>query len=279
MLDSDAYMPVLRRTRKQKFKDLMKHRTTVEQGLTFKQIFCEVYSDVVEKYTYRNPDLDRSEFNAYAGDILGLVEYEGQYGKIRYLKGMIKQVRKKDDEFRWLSIMPLKRNEVDKTTGRKVRPYLEYRYINLNASKTPELLEEVNKIWEKHSRACHEGLERKIKKIMRIVERISTPEGQIQHTLRLQVEHDKVMLAVDFFNRRKEINKIIADLKQEGRLPQSYKIDYDHVREILRREVINTQTLMSLPVIDDKVKRREEIRKLVKDTIEAFCDKKQIEQE
>ena len=50
---------------------------------------------------------------------------------------MIKQVRKKDDEFRWLSLMPVKRNEVDKTTGKKVRPYLEYKYININASQTP----------------------------------------------------------------------------------------------------------------------------------------------
>ncbi len=131
-------------TRKQKFKDLMRNRTTVEQGLTFKQIFCEVYSDIMEKYTYRNPDLGRSELDLHRGNIIELMGCEVEYGKVRYLKRMIKQVRKKDDEFRWLSIMPVKRNEVDKITGRKVRPYLDYKYINIKASKTPELLEQVN---------------------------------------------------------------------------------------------------------------------------------------
>jgi hypothetical protein len=81
------------------------------------------------------------------GNIIELIEYEGEYGKVRYLKRMIKQVRKKDDEFRWLFVMPVKRNEIDKITGKKVRPYLEYRYININASQTPELLEKANKIW------------------------------------------------------------------------------------------------------------------------------------
>ena len=139
-------MPIRRKTRKQIFKDLMKHRTTVDQGFTFKQIFCEVYSDIMEKYTYRNPDLGRSELDLYGGNVLSLMEYEGKYGKVRHLKRMIKQVRKKDDEFRWLSLMPVKRNEVDKTTGKKAKPYLEYKYININASQTPELLEEVNRI-------------------------------------------------------------------------------------------------------------------------------------
>lgn len=43
------YIP-LKRTRKQIFKDLMRYRTTEDQGLTLKQIFYEVYSDVVEKH-------------------------------------------------------------------------------------------------------------------------------------------------------------------------------------------------------------------------------------
>ena len=40
-------------TRKQKFKDLMRNRTTVEQGLTFRQIFC-VYPDMVENYILKH---------------------------------------------------------------------------------------------------------------------------------------------------------------------------------------------------------------------------------
>jgi hypothetical protein len=148
-------------SRKQRFKNLMGHRTTVERGLTFRQIFCEVYQIPVEKYTYRNPDLGRSELDAHGGNILAAIAYKDDraYGKIRYLRRMIKQVRKTDDEFRWLSIMPVKRSEVDKITGKKIRPYLEYRYINIKASKTPELLEQVNEIWGKHAEACIKGLD------------------------------------------------------------------------------------------------------------------------
>ena len=64
-------------TRKQRFKNLMKDRTTVEQGLTFNQIFCEVYQIPIEKYTYRNPDLGRSELDAHGGNILveGIEKY------------------------------------------------------------------------------------------------------------------------------------------------------------------------------------------------------------
>jgi hypothetical protein len=32
---------------------------------------------------------------------------------------MIKQVRKKDDEFRWLFVMPVKRNEIDKNNRKE----------------------------------------------------------------------------------------------------------------------------------------------------------------
>ena len=125
----------------------MKDRTTVEQGLTFSQIFCEAYQIPIEKYTYRNPDLGRSELDAHGGNILVAIAYNDDrvYGKIRYLRRMIEKIRKTDDEFRWLSILPVKRNEVDKY-GKKVRPYLEYKYINIKASKTPELLEQVNAI-------------------------------------------------------------------------------------------------------------------------------------
>jgi hypothetical protein len=47
-------------TRKQRLKDLMKERTTVEQGLTLRQIFCEVYSDVVEECHVKKWDTGQS---------------------------------------------------------------------------------------------------------------------------------------------------------------------------------------------------------------------------
>ena len=128
-------------TRKQRFKELMKHRTTEGQGLTFNQIFCEVYPDIIEKYQLnRRYDLTKSDFEYGGCNVVTQMEWNDEYGKVRYLIRMIKQVRKTDDEFRWLSILPVKRNQVDKY-GKKVRPYLEYKYINIKASQTPELLE------------------------------------------------------------------------------------------------------------------------------------------
>jgi hypothetical protein len=87
------------------------------------------------------------------GSIIELMNDNDQHGKVLYLRRMIKHVRKTDDSFRWLSILPVKRNEIDKY-GRKVRPYLEYKYININATKSPELLEQVNAIWAKHDVFC-----------------------------------------------------------------------------------------------------------------------------
>jgi hypothetical protein len=43
-------------SRKQKLKDLMKNRTTVEEGLTVRQIFNEIYSDVFEEYCDKKDD-------------------------------------------------------------------------------------------------------------------------------------------------------------------------------------------------------------------------------
>lgn len=118
------------------------------------QIFCEVYPDVVEKYTYKNPDLGRSELDLLDGDIIKIIMNQSDYSdyyKIGYLKRLIKQLRSTDDDFRWLSVLPpIKRNETyrDKygnSIKNKVRPYVEYKYLNIKASQTPELLEETNR--------------------------------------------------------------------------------------------------------------------------------------
>jgi hypothetical protein len=56
----------------------MRHRTTLEQGLTFRQIFSEVYSDLVEKYLNKNKiryDTGRPIIDDYGGDILKVVEF------------------------------------------------------------------------------------------------------------------------------------------------------------------------------------------------------------
>ena len=166
------------KTRKRIFKDLMRNRTTLEQGLTFSQIFCEVYLDLIQKYNIHiKYDLSKSDFEYGGCNVIRQMEWHGEEYKIQYLRRMIKQVRKTDDEFKWLSIMPVKRNQVDKY-GKKVRPYLEYRYINIKASETPELLEKANEIQLKHIEGCKAGLKRMNQRIREFEERMSTPEGQ-----------------------------------------------------------------------------------------------------
>jgi hypothetical protein len=278
-------MPIFRRTRKEKFKDLMRNRTTVEQGLTLSQIFCEVYSDVVEKYLSKK----RSVSDDFGGDVVKQIECyeEGAFWKIIYLRRMIKQVRKTDDDFRWLSIMPVKRNEVNKTTGKKVRPYLEYRYINIKASETPELLEQVHQIWLKHTKGVLRGLEKTRQRLRAIAEMTSTPEGRRLQEMNTKALIDSIELKMKFLSRKNHIpiDKMVEELKQENRLPQGYKTNYGYIREILQKEILNQNSLaaflLGLPAdaANDEIKRRQEVRKLMKDTIEAYCDKKQIEKE
>lgn len=83
-------------SRKQRFKDLMRYRNTEDQGLTFSQIFCEVYSDVVEQQLKKKTDLGRSEYDAYFHDYITSLMYfssDDMYYKVKYLRKMIKRVR------------------------------------------------------------------------------------------------------------------------------------------------------------------------------------------
>jgi hypothetical protein len=276
--------------RKQRFKNLMKDRTTVEQGLTFNQIFCEVYQISIEKYTYRNPDLGRSELDAHGGNILAAIAYKDDrvYGKIRYLKRMIKQVRKTDDEFRWLSIMPVKRNEINKTTGKKVRPYLEYRYINIKASETPDLLEQVNGIWRRHVEACIKGLERKEQRLRAIADRTSTKEGQREHMIATESLSTEIECKITYLNihdKAKTLDKVISELKDEGRLPRQYRTNYSDISKILVREIIDRKIIQHMMrqipdvILYDDDKRNQEIRKAIKDIIASTFDIKQFESE
>jgi hypothetical protein len=275
-------------TRKQKLKDLMIHRTSIEQGLTFRQILCEVYCDIVEKYAYRNPDLGRSELDLHGGDILSAMDYNGEYGKIRYLRRMIKQVRKTDDEFRWLSILPVKRNEVDKTTGKKVRPYLEYKYINIKASRTHELLERVNAIWLKHLQACNNGLESKLQRLQAILERITTKEGQREHMIAIKALSTEIKCKITYLNvhdEAKTLDKVISELKDEGRIPRQYRTNYTDISKVLTREIVDRRILQHMmrqmpdTILYDDDKTNEEIRRAIKDIIVSSFDIRQFEKE
>jgi hypothetical protein len=243
--------------RKQRFKDLMRHRNTLEQGLTFKQIFYEVYSELAEQYAGK--------------DWSHLPIDDPIFSKIAYLKKVMRQARKRDDDFRWLSASkPIK-------TGNKrwQGPPYEYRYINIKASGTPELLSEINAYWEKRLNAIIAGAERKHQRLQRIIEATSTPEGERQY----KIQQDANLFEIEeSLTSKAQIDKIINELKLEGRLPKRpYKnIDYNYLIQVVGEEVVNVESLAnifrSLPS-DDKRIRNKEVRKLVKDTIEAYHNK------
>jgi hypothetical protein len=269
---------------------------------SLRQIFNEVYSDIVEKYinkkevtgkTYfeivqknisssaKEDVIGKTYFEIFNGDILGIMDYVGKYGKVRYLKRMIKHVRKTDDDFRWLSIMPVKRNEVDKTTGKKVKPYLAYKYVNINATKTPELLEQVNAIWTKHAESCLKGLDKKIKRIEAIKQMTSTPEGQARQRkarddrlafIELCLMRDSHLVSTD----NKNIDRMVGELKEEGRLPagEDYKTNHERLRTILHEEVTSEEAFYRL---SDEERKPKQMYKLMKDTIVAYFNPKNYE--
>jgi hypothetical protein len=76
----------------------MKHRTTLEQGLTLYKVFCEVYPDIVEEYH----DGKRDEEGVATLDYI----YRTKYNTCT--RQLIKRLRKTDDDFRWLSPVPYK---------------------------------------------------------------------------------------------------------------------------------------------------------------------------
>jgi hypothetical protein len=268
-----------KQTRKQKFKDLMKYRGTVEQGLTFNQIFCEVYSDVVEKY-FRNGKWGSfgasGEFIATGSSGLFMVDVvpclsidDPIISKVRYLKRVMREAWK-DDDFRWLSVSkPIK-------TCNKQPPYVEYRYINIKASETPELLSEINEYWAKRLAAITQGYNRTHQRLQRILDATSTPEGERQY----EIAQDALFYEIDErLTMNIEIGRMVKELREEGKIPpRAYKqnVNYEYLSEVIREEVINKEALENIfksLLSDDKDQRRREVRRLVKDTIEAYYNK------
>jgi hypothetical protein len=240
--------------------------------------------------------LGRSELDLLDGDIIKIIMNQSDYSdyyKIGYLKRLIKQLRSTDDDFRRLSVLPpIKRNETyrDKygnSIKNKVRPYVEYKYLNIKASQTPELLEETNRYWRKRKLAIRQGLEDVNRRLRNIAEMMSTPEGQREYEVGRAVvleENEFTQFYLDNCDTN-QVNKIINELKQKGTLPEQYKPNYDNISEILKREIANRSALAHMMrqmpdvILYDKDKRREEIRKAVKDIIASTFDVKQFEKE
>jgi hypothetical protein len=76
---------------------------------------------------------------------------------------------------------------------------------------------------------------------------------------------------------------MVKELRQEGRLPSGqYKLDYGYLIEVIKKEIMNDQSLTnifsSLPS-PSKNEREKEVRKLMKDTIEAYSNKERLKAE
>ena len=115
--------------RQQRFANLMRHRTILEQGVTPMQVFKEMYYDLFEHY-------DKRVYH-------GMIDY--LFGKkSKHIERTVKRLQKKD-EFRWLSLVPIK----DKATGR----VKEFKYVNIKVgaygSDGYKLLDEVHDFWER----------------------------------------------------------------------------------------------------------------------------------
>ena len=200
----------------------MRNRTTLDQALTIKQIYCEVYSDVIERFHLGNSNREKAissmkkyynivihnssskkdcrtvdDYNYIINDVSKQIEwYDDGTGKgpffyiekVNYLKRLARKLKQNDDAFRWLSIVPVKRYEIDETTGKKKPPYKEFKYVNINATQTPDFLTEVNEIYEKRAERRIEKLEYMQQKLNTILERTSTPEGKLGFDIEVLVD-------------------------------------------------------------------------------------------
>lgn len=90
--------------------NLMRYRTTVEQGLTPMQVSKEMYYVLIEHY-------DKKVYH-------GMMEY--LFDKKEHIQRTVRRLQKKD-EFRWLELVPIK----DKATGRVT----ECKYVNIKVGE------------------------------------------------------------------------------------------------------------------------------------------------
>jgi hypothetical protein len=92
-----------------------------------------------------------------------------------------------------------------------------------------------NQIWLKHAEGSLRGLEKKQQRLRAIAEMTSTLEGRRLQEMNTKALIDSIELKMKFLSRKNHIpiDKMVEELKQENRLPQGYKTNYDYIREIL----------------------------------------------
>src|SRR4051794_6805866 len=98
----------------------------------------------------------------------------------------------------------------------------------------------------------------------------------------IKIESFVEEIELQYFFNRHDIDKAITELKKEGRLPEQYKTNYDNIIKILNREIANEETLRHMMrqmpdvILCDTDKRKEDIRKAIKDIIASSFDIRQF---
>lgn len=208
----DVYQEKKRINRQQRLMDLMRHRTTVEQGITPMQIFKEIYYDLFEHY-------DKKVYH-------GMIDYLYDK-KHRRITLTVKRLQKKD-EFRWLSLVPCK----DKTTSR----IKEFRYVNIKpgeyGSSGYKLLDEVHDFWERiyHLRKHPEDITEE--------ERQEARDAIVEQNGRIQSEITEIQ------KEREEDHKAIARIKRQKEIRRMRKSKRKLEKRLKRGQILGQTTLL-----------------------------------
>jgi hypothetical protein len=146
------------------------------------------------------------------------------------------------------------------------------RYVNIkpNDSYGEQLLEEVNAFWLKHAQGSLSGLEHSKTRLERIAE---IPEEAIQKSLDQHVAFIKYEVLVHKCSNDKAINRMVAELKKAGKLPESYKPNHRQLRKILEEELLSNQH-ERYGSFSPEHQSQSKIRRTIKDIIVCYCNKK-----
>lgn len=188
----------------------------------------------------------------------------------RYLGKIIQKLIKTPD-FERLFCIPLKDERG------KIKQYV---WVNLvdSSYKNPhdsEIIEEALNLWQRHSQACINGVERVRKKIDLIMNTSVETLESMRNQMALSLEYESDVLELvgngDYYIDRRgrepdddtNINKIIAELKAAGKPPERYKIDPKKIMRLVKKELLHPQITHILT----KVPTQSEIHNNIKEII------------
>ena len=242
--------------RKQRLQDLMKDRTTIDQGLTLRQIFKEVYQDVITKYP-NEYDLEE--------------DYQGRYQK--YLRRIIRKITRTDIDFKRLLCIPCKDERG------KIKQYVWVRLIDssYNHPYDCELINEACDFWDRKLKAQIQSYERKRKKLEHLAQMSEEEYNKDIELTRASFEYERRV----YYNccDDQTIDRIIGELRSEGRLnklPIKYRPNYIRITKAVTNELLNKQIMRHRGWLNNegKLPEHSEVRQSLKDVIATYCNRR-----